>query len=540
MGKNSGGESRPLMRKGGDNGSSSGYDSSDGTLVAAKKPPAKESTLKKLLLPLYSILLLISATGNSICFKKMTNAMPNYPFFLMQASTVVYIPTFAIVVEIIRRTTGLNEETLNFPQHKFALMALFDVVSGVMTLFGGVYTKGTTQMLLLQGAIPITMISSVLLLRSKYDWMQCIGALVIMSGVFVVLSPKFFSSGSGVSAGTDLLVFNVIFFLANIPQSLSSVYKEVAFKDTENLDIYYTQLWIAVYQLLMGFVVLPVNALPLLGPVRLPLSQLGAALKGGFNCFRGIDSLVSNCYTTTPIPGLKPCDSCAGAWYVVMQYMFFNFHYNLFAILLIKEGSAALLIIIMTLRLPLGNFAFYMPFIMGEAVQPFNPHDISGLLVILLGLVIYRIQRSPESEQSNAPFVITSVVTLGPGVKEPITSQVQRVNLHRKVESIRGHLYTRLGLPPAPNYVPPDDADGHLPEKFLANSPSEQYNQRSALNASLNNSPVFGVSPVARSAPFYVDLLNHKQRNNESDSDEDEDEGGVYVDYSNPRGRPIP
>lgn len=65
----------------------------------------------------------------------------------------------------------------------------------------------------------------------RYDWMQCIGALVIMSGVFVVLSPKFFSASS-VSGGTDLLIFNVIFFLANIPQSLSSVYKEVAFKDT--------------------------------------------------------------------------------------------------------------------------------------------------------------------------------------------------------------------------------------------------------------------------------------------------------------------
>lgn len=56
---------------------------------------------------------------------------------------------------------------------------------------------------------------------------------MILSGVFVVLSPKFFGAESAVSSrGKDSLIFNSIYFLANIPQSLSSVYKEIAFKDS--------------------------------------------------------------------------------------------------------------------------------------------------------------------------------------------------------------------------------------------------------------------------------------------------------------------
>jgi len=461
-------ESRPLISKGQqqDAGSESGRSSrgnSSGVLKGQRngeEEKKKKPLLKRILLPIYSAALLLTATGNSICFKKMTNAMPNYPFFLMQISTIVYIPTFALVVEFLRRTRGFNDETKNFPQRRFFLMAVFDVISGVMTLFGGVYTKGTTQMLLLQGAIPFTMFCSFLILRSRYEWMQYIGALVIMSGVFVVLSPKFFGSPGALhsSGSNDILVFNILFFLANIPQSLSSVYKEVAFKDSKNLDIYYTQLWIAVYQAVLGFLVLPLNSLSLLGNMSIPMNELPSALSNGFKCFTGVNTLTTNCYTDHPVSGLKPCDSCEGAWFYVVEYVVFNFQYNLFAILLIREGSAALLIIIMTLRLPLGNIAFYTPFIMGSDAQPFNSHDISGLLVILIGLVIYRIQRSPESDESDAPFVITSVVTLGPGVAEPITSQVQRahISMKRRAEEIRGDLYTRLGLPPARNYVAPD------------------------------------------------------------------------------------
>ena len=40
------------------------------------------------------LLLLATSVGNSIFFKTMTNAMPNYPFFLTQVTNVIYIPIF--------------------------------------------------------------------------------------------------------------------------------------------------------------------------------------------------------------------------------------------------------------------------------------------------------------------------------------------------------------------------------------------------------------------------------------------------------------
>ena len=44
----------------------------------------------------YAFGLLVASTGNSIMFKKMENKMQNYPLFLNQLSTVVYIPIFFV------------------------------------------------------------------------------------------------------------------------------------------------------------------------------------------------------------------------------------------------------------------------------------------------------------------------------------------------------------------------------------------------------------------------------------------------------------
>jgi hypothetical protein len=88
--------------------------------------------------------------------------------FLSQLTTAVYVPIFGFVVWYTRAFTNtITPEMDAFPKKKFFVMGVFDALSGVCALFGGVYTSGNTQGLLAQAAVPITMILSYIVLRQR-------------------------------------------------------------------------------------------------------------------------------------------------------------------------------------------------------------------------------------------------------------------------------------------------------------------------------------------------------------------------------------
>lgn len=72
----------------------------------------------------------------------------------------------------------------------------------------------------------------------------------------------------------------------------------------------------------------------------------------------------------------------------VCCYLVFNQAYNLLILLILKYGSANILWLSFTLMVPLGNVAFTLDFIPEHA--PLQITDIIGLIVICMGLCIYR------------------------------------------------------------------------------------------------------------------------------------------------------
>ena len=88
--------------------------------------------------------------------------------FLSQLTTAVYVPIFGFVVWYTRAFTNLITPAMDaFPKKKFFVMGVFDALSGVCAIFGGVYTSGNTQGLLVQAAVPITMILSYIVLKQR-------------------------------------------------------------------------------------------------------------------------------------------------------------------------------------------------------------------------------------------------------------------------------------------------------------------------------------------------------------------------------------
>lgn len=382
---------------------------------------------KNFVIGIYSVLLLFSSVGNSIFNKKMTNAMPNYPYFLSQFTTLVYLPIFgAVVLYEFKFTDYITEEQTKFPKYKFFIMGMLDSIAGIFTLFGGVYTSGNTQGLLFQTVVPITMIMAYFILGTRYRISQVFGALVIMIGVVVVILPKFLYPSTDPTESTtpDKPIFNIIFLLSVLPMAFSTIYKEIAFNDIE-LDVNYLQYWVAVWQFLFGFLLIPLNTFSFLGPNQMTWSELPYAIWNGMKCLGGYNTIVSHC-------GPKklgfdiPCDTCETAYVEVIVYLLFNCLYNVSITLLIKHGSAALLYIIMTLRLPIVNIAFSLKFVENPP-EPFdwyyififytlvyNRYTIGGLISIIFGLSIYRYGSltseadKPVEELTSLPIIDSS------------------------------------------------------------------------------------------------------------------------------------
>ncbi|TMW62398.1 hypothetical protein Poli38472_009891 [Pythium oligandrum] len=312
--------------------------------------------------------------GNKIFQKLQTIPMHNYPMFLNLLTTFVYIPiSFAYIIPMIKYGTAITAEQRSVPKKTFAVMGGLDSVAGILQVFAATYLGGSLIILLGQAAIPVSMVISSALLQTRYSIYQYVGAVVVTIGLIVVLGP-----GVDSSAGADshmTIVWSMVMILSCVPMCLSSVYKEKALGETE-LDVVYLNGWVAVFQFMMAL------------PLTIPAAMIGnppvepkdimSNLYDGFRCYLGHNTIDHGPHK----------DDCANATVFVSAYIVFNVAYNLLIILILKFGSANILWLAMTIMVPLGNVAFTFPFMPEH--QPLHAKDITGLLVIMSGLFVYR------------------------------------------------------------------------------------------------------------------------------------------------------
>jgi len=287
------------------------------------------------------------------------------------------------------------------------------------------------------------MLAAYIFLKERYKKLQYAGATIIVGGILLVLIPNLLNSDAGDS---DIVLFNIIFLVSNVPTALSNVYKEFAF--TEEMDVNLLQAWVANWQLVFGLLLCPLNSLKFLGDNYLPLKELPRAIIDGGKCMVGINSIVSNCWdphSGTPHPtGVPQCDDCDGAWVMLFLYLCFNLAYNVTILLVVKYGGANLMNFVLTLRLPLIQIVFSLKFI-NNPPSKFTWNILVGLFIILGGLILYRIssRRVPEGKEEGAMLLI--------GGQEPIPIFIQRhIDTRTDPQRIRSGFYARLGITSSP------------------------------------------------------------------------------------------
>lgn len=264
-------------------------------------------------------------------------------------------------------------------------MGFLDCIAGIMQIFAATYLPGSLVILMLQAAIPVSMFLSYFILKARYHLTQYVAALLVCGGILIVLGPSLFGGGSDddSSSGGSIVLWSVVLIGSCVPMCLSSIYKEIALGETE-LDPVYLNAWIAVFQFLFSIPLAVPSGYASDPPVD--AQELPKNLYDGLQCYVGISNIDcaddddDDCHT----------DKCFiyGPLFVNI-YLCFNVLYNILIIMILKWGSANILWLAMTVMVPLGNFAFALPF-MPES-ETITAWDVIGLVVILGGLVGYRV-----------------------------------------------------------------------------------------------------------------------------------------------------
>lgn len=181
--------------------------------------------------------------------------------------------------------------------------------------------------------------------------------------------------------------------------------------DDLELDPIFMNGWIAIFQFFFS-ILLAVPAgyasSPPIGPMELPRN-----IYHGLLCYFGRGSIDTGCH---------PDNMCSfhAALFVNMSLLM-NCCYNLLMMYTLKYGSASLLYVALTVMVPIGNFAFALPFMPQRATVRVS--DLLGLGVIMSGLVLYRfadrqkdshimeLTESREEESSRASLLREPLVT---------------------------------------------------------------------------------------------------------------------------------
>lgn len=90
------------------------------------------------------------------------------------------------------------------------------------------------------------------------------------------------------------------------------------------------------------------------------------------------------------------------------MFVFANFVYNLVLLMMVKHGSALFLVIACAMALPLTNIVFTQTWVMGEDVEDFSIYNMIGLVLVVVGFLLYSIVNDPE-RQEHGEFMVPQI-----------------------------------------------------------------------------------------------------------------------------------
>lgn len=275
------------------------------------------------------------------------------------------------------KLTWCRSDNRSFPVWKFLILAALDGSADFLQSSSGSSTPGSWQVLINQAQIFFIMCLAWLLLKTKYRWIQVAGATLTMIGTCVGVIPNLGHCDSS----RCLVTSTVVFFAADVPAALSTVWKQFALQ-AAGVDVFVLTAAVSWIQLFITFCLLPLQSLQPFGGID--LHDLPSTLADGARCFIG----------DTSVPIYDKAGAVTGhcSSYVPMITFVFSltgFISGILNLYVVKHGSAALMVLGTAFALPLSDIAFSIPFLMGDDAKPFDGTAVGGLVLVALGFLAY-------------------------------------------------------------------------------------------------------------------------------------------------------
>ena len=342
-----------------------------------------------------------------------------YEFFVWYLATVILpiaflVISWPVVWYKLMFTNDITPEMRKFPQRGFAIMGSCDTLFNLLSTVPVPHLGGDLSNVLSQAVLPINMLGSMMFLKTKFQKPHYLGAALVVYGIIVKLSPSFGSPSFTGGFGWIMLMI-----VAQVPAAASNIYKELGLK-AANLDVWYANAWIGVYQLFLGlatFWTMYIGAFVSPHPA-LTSGTFGTFLKNANQCFFGdqvivkgttmkdcIGSNAFNTFRNASVTGGEPecdvdCSVDGTVLGVFCVFIVFNITYNMLMLYVFKKGSSVLFVVANAVRLPLVSALNSWGWISGPAVDEFTRYDTLALLILVIAIVVYYSVEEEQSEES--------------------------------------------------------------------------------------------------------------------------------------------
>lgn len=293
-----------------------------------------------------------------------------------------------------------------FPHYKYMLMALFDTLYNLLGAFptphiGYVPVCHTTDWLvqtsrclflylnrgnmanvLNQLNLPFNMLLSYMFLQTRFKRGHILGSILVLYGGMVNLIPAI-TGQDNANTPDPSAGWISLYIISLVPAAISNVYKEIGLKDVD-LDIWYANIWISFYQLIIGAATIWTVRITAFSDPPVPWADFPSYVAKAHKCFIGEEVELNG--------KVLPCDS--GVLEVFLVFIVFNTIYNQLMLYIFKEGSSVLFVVSSAVGLPLTDLLYMLPFLTGKfAGQAFTIYDGFALFVLVMGLLVYHSEK---------------------------------------------------------------------------------------------------------------------------------------------------
>lgn len=312
-------------------------------------------------------------------------------FFQAQFMNVLYVILGVVLMVFMQAYNFITPEERPWRYHLwYFITGVLDAISVFAMALGGFSTPGDWQTVLQQLTFPLTFVLAPLVFTTtraamknspRGKFIATCGAIVLLVGILVTILPSISSGDSGADNYSVTAV--ITFASANVFSTVSFLIKEWLLRPDSSANTggvgasaVHLNVWNAIYMVPVTFLLWPLQSINIYGGIA--LADLPTLLWEGCRCFAG--------YSSDPVNAPSQCE---GAWWSELIFSLGTFFAGCFAIVLVKEGSAAFQWAANVFAVPMSNIIFGLSFMPASIYQAYTWYIVVGFCLVSLGIVVY-------------------------------------------------------------------------------------------------------------------------------------------------------